>query len=306
MASLRREAALDSDSGEDDLVPEGPSEGSEKDHQWKCDDVSELISVAAFKQTCCELHPQFSCGQQSTAARGMEPQAVRSLEKECDPSQVLPLGGLDSIQNLTVADLPKDSPLHSLKHRDAVKDFLEKRLPCPNALRTAQPLQRPAPDEELIPMPEVVLSVIVYHPTRKRRDQEYLVLGCQRLCELRDKILCHNDFFIDKDYSEHPDSFDRKTMELGRVPFPAHSAFFFINNTFYNDLRHALSKDTSRNIIDWTNTGNRLERSPRLDHFQTADMATTRFDELSLRLGYPYLYCHHGNCEHLLIFQDLR
>ena len=50
----------------------------------------------------------------------------------------------------------------------------------------------------------------------------------------------------------------------------------------------------------------REELSPRLDHFQTADMGSTRFDELSLRLGYPYLFLHHGNCEHLLIARDLR
>ena len=43
---------------------------------------------------------------------------------------------------------------------------MERRLPGPNALKSVQPLQYPIPDSELILMPEVVLSVIVYHPTR--------------------------------------------------------------------------------------------------------------------------------------------
>jgi snRNA-activating protein complex subunit 3 len=30
------------------------------------------------------------------------------------------------------------------------------------------------------------------------------------------------------------------------------------------------------------------------------------FEALELRLGYPYLYSHHGNCEHLMIFRDMR
>lgn len=35
-------------------------------------------------------------------------------------------------------------------------------------------------------------------------------------------------------------------------------------------------------------------------------MGDTTFEALKLRLGYPYLYSHHGNCEHLMIFRDMR
>ena len=62
-----------------------------------------------------------------------------------------------------------------------------------------------------------------------------------------------------------------------------------------------------RVIIEWVESNpERLAKSPRLDHFTQADMNTTRFEQLSLRLGYPYLYCHHGNCEHGIVFTDLR
>ena len=35
-------------------------------------------------------------------------------------------------------------------------------------------------------------------------------------------------------------------------------------------------------------------------------MEDTKFEELKIRLGYPYYYCHQGNCEHLMIFDDMR
>lgn len=107
-------------------------------------------------------------------------------------------------------------------------------------------------------------------------------------------------------------------------PTPSKSAFFFINNTFYNDLRYPESEDYSRLnkappinqtlrtlflfsvIIKWANDPNRLTKSSRLDTFTIGDMVNTRFEDLSLRLGYPYLFCHHGNCEHAIIFTDLR
>ena len=44
----------------------------------------------------------------------------------------------------------------------------------------------------------------------------------------------------------------------------------------------------------------------RLDNFTTASLHDMRFVDLTLRLGYPYLYCHCGDCEHVMIFQQVR
>ena len=102
---------------------------------------------------------------------------------------------------------------------------------------------------------------------------------------------------------------------------PSKSAYFFINNTFYNDTRYPHSIDYSRLIIitliiiislitsliiKWANEPLRQSQSPRLAQFKSDDMLTTNFEDLSIRLGYPYLYCHHGNCEHAIVFTDLR
>lgn len=61
-----------------------------------------------------------------------------------------------------------------------------------------------------------------------------------------------------------------------------------------------------RAIIDWAESESRAELSPRLDHFQSTNMADAKFEHLSFRIGYPYLYCHHRNCEHIVIFKDIR
>ena len=35
-------------------------------------------------------------------------------------------------------------------------------------------------------------------------------------------------------------------------------------------------------------------------------MQQTCFKDLDIRLGYPYLFCHQGNCEHIIVFNDMR
>ena len=35
-------------------------------------------------------------------------------------------------------------------------------------------------------------------------------------------------------------------------------------------------------------------------------MAETRFIDLDIRMGQPYVYLHQGNCEHMFIFSDVR
>lgn len=35
-------------------------------------------------------------------------------------------------------------------------------------------------------------------------------------------------------------------------------------------------------------------------------MEDTRFVDLTVKVGFPYLYCHQGDCEHLVIITDIR
>ena len=60
-----------------------------------------------------------------------------------------------------------------------------------------------------------------------------------------------------------------------------------------------------RVIIDWAKDPQR-RKCPGLGLFTSKRMEDVVFEDLKVKLGYPYLYCHQGNCEHLLIFTDLR
>jgi len=66
-----------------------------------------------------------------------------------------------------------------------------------------------------------------------------------------------------------------------------------------------LSLPPPRRIIEWTKEkADRIKLSPVLDHYKSVDMAGVRFDQLQLRLGFPYVY-HHGGCDHLIMFRDM-
>ncbi len=40
--------------------------------------------------------------------------------------------------------------------------------------------------------------------------------------------------------------------------------------------------------------------------FKVQNMVGSRFFDLKLRLGQPYVYVHQGDCEHILVVTDLR
>ncbi len=152
---------------------------------------------------------------------------------------------------------------------------------------------------------EVVLLVSVYHHAKPLKSQEFLVLGSQPLTALRDKIYCLSDHL-----------FLSKTRQKKRS-----SGYFFIENTFYNDMRSDDAIDYGKAVIEWT-AGNpkyplfNISRSFSFTAFRftapysaplvSANMEDTTFGDLSIRIGSPYLYTHQGNCQHIITFTDLR
>lgn len=75
--------------------------------------------------------------------------------------------------------------------------------------------------------------------------------------------------------------------------------FFFINDTFYNDTRQ-LTHDYSESIRLWA------DGQENVGEFHVESMENVTFGQLEVRLGSPCVYQHHGNCEHVFTFSDLR
>ena len=71
--------------------------------------------------------------------------------------------------------------------------------------------------------------------TQQSKDQNFLVLASQQLTELLDKIICYNNYLSVEDVSDNPNR-DQEDVS-GVPPNVSKSAFFFISNTFYDDMR---------------------------------------------------------------------
>ncbi|XP_076066585.1 proximal sequence element A Pbp49 isoform X2 [Oratosquilla oratoria] len=157
---------------------------------------------------------------------------------------------------------------------------------------------------------DVVLNVRIHRPFFKRthqkksynsfpsHSQELLLLGQQKLSELRDAITCINDLAINEDLSTDPMLRHLTYLPNNSDLYP--SGFFYINGIFYNDMRDPTAKDYSSVIRSWA------QRHEQCGEMKVANMEAVTFNELELRLGYPYLYLHQGNCEHLMVFTDVR
>lgn len=159
---------------------------------------------------------------------------------------------------------------------------------------------------DIMPLDEIVISVRVYEPfpyrsyasgsMKPKLSQEFLVLGSQYLIELRDRIFCQCKFGPFYDVSKHPGQLTSSPNASESIE--TDPGFFFITDTFYNDHRYT-SIDYSDVIRDWM-TRKKIA-TPKIDN-----MAQTMFKDLTVRLGYPQVYQHHGNCEHLFTFADIR
>lgn len=148
---------------------------------------------------------------------------------------------------------------------------------------------------DLKPFEDSVITIRFYEPFRYtpsmknqlRFHQEYQVLGSSLLTDLRDNFYCHcnqGPFF---DISENPNA-EVKPDDDGSNP-----GFFFIHDTFYNDNRSPTNCDYSEVIRNW------YKRTDYVREFKTASMEQTRFEDLSIRIGNPCVYQHHGACEHI-------
>ncbi|MFS7947714.1 putative snRNA-activating protein complex, subunit 3 [Helianthus anomalus] len=161
---------------------------------------------------------------------------------------------------------------------------------------------------------DILLCIEVYYINRhsvRVKTQEILVLGQQLLTALRDKLYCLTD----------------EIMKLSKKHDP--SGYFLIEDIFYNDLREADATDYSKPILKWLTESKEtaLEKwecilsgelqqkqkkllgsgsGPKLPQLRARPMQTTRFCDLSFRLGAGYLYCHQGDCKHIMVIRDMR
>lgn len=207
---------------------------------------------------------------------------------------------------------------HELHLRETVPDYLRLRhrlLKYASTVRMVtdednSPEPTTVPRENCKRLRDIVLNIRIQRPYHKKthlkkacnrfpsHSQELLVLGSQKLTELRDAINCINDLGVNEDLSCDPEFHHLSYMRNNSTKFP--SGFFYINGVFYDDLRREGSKRYSESIINWA------KKHPEIGEMRAESMSETTFLDLKVRLGYPYVFLHQGNCEHILIFTDVR
>uniref|UniRef100_A0ABM5FS04 snRNA-activating protein complex subunit 3 n=1 Tax=Pogona vitticeps TaxID=103695 RepID=A0ABM5FS04_9SAUR len=79
------------------------------------------------------------------------------------------------------------------------------------------------------------------------------------------------------------------------------SAFFYFEGIFYDDRRYPECRDLSSTIIEWAES-----RDRGYTNLQSTKMEDYTFNDLNVKIGFPYLYCHQGDCEHIVIITDIR
>uniref|UniRef100_H0WK74 snRNA-activating protein complex subunit 3 n=1 Tax=Otolemur garnettii TaxID=30611 RepID=H0WK74_OTOGA len=161
--------------------------------------------------------------------------------------------------------------------------------------------KKPENPADMIEEGELILSVNILYPVIFHKHKEHkphqtmLVLGSQKLTELRDSIRCVSDLQIGGEFSNTP---DQAPEHISKDLYK--SAFFYFEGTFYNDKRYPECRDLSRTIIEWSESHDR-----GYGKFQTARMEDFTFNDLYIKVGFPYLYCHQGDCEHVIIITDI-
>ncbi|XP_073907917.1 snRNA-activating protein complex subunit 3 isoform X4 [Castor canadensis] len=106
--------------------------------------------------------------------------------------------------------------------------------------------KKPENPADMIEEGELILSVnilypIIFHKHKEHKPyQTMLVLGSQKLTELRDSICCVSDLQIGGEFSNTP---DQAPEHISKDLYK--SAFFYFEGTFYNDKRYPECRDLS-------------------------------------------------------------
>jgi len=177
---------------------------------------------------------------------------------------------------------------------------------------------------------DLVLSIAIYSNEKKGiKSCSYLVLGSQTLDVLADALYCYNNFsevsgaknasyfFIEncfynkrfispddrqqlnsevnllieelKQIAQHQIDPSQKIQELTNQKIKR-------RNEIVGELKYQENYDEP---FSWL-----IQRNP--NKYTAATMETTHFRDLSVKIGAQYLYCHKGDCEHVLIVENVR
>ncbi|KAM6169816.1 snRNA-activating protein complex subunit 3 isoform 3-T3 [Rhynchocyon petersi] len=194
-----------------------------------------------------------SAGEDAAVARdlGCSLEAAAELKAVC---------GFDRLKCLEEGQdpeaIPEDTDLVTLGARKRLMEHREETLTIDRACRQetfAYEMEshaigkRPENSADLVEEGELILSLNILYPVIFHKHKEHkpyqtiLVLGSQKLTELRDSICCVSDLQIGGEFSNTP---DQAPEHISKDLYK--SAFFYFEGIFYNDKRYPECRDLSR------------------------------------------------------------
>ncbi|XP_044729359.1 snRNA-activating protein complex subunit 3 [Chrysoperla carnea] len=151
---------------------------------------------------------------------------------------------------------------------------------------------------------EILLFIRIYAPFRyipgfktswiPRFSHEIIVSGSNTVQDFCKKILCPSDENVSYDISENPDN-------LQPTKGKYKSCLIFIHDTLYHNAKDSNYVDYSEVVMEFSKNLNY-----GVGPFKKELMDNVLFKDLKLKLGYPYMYQHQGDCEHLFTISDIR
>lgn len=184
-------------------------------------------------------------------------------------------------------------------------------------MRHLASMDRPLGDDKAcLPDKEKLTAIVVVQlwsqpsKTEKvRLEREVLFRSDQNLTFLREHFRCQLDYEVPIDLGDNPD----QAVRIFRGEM-FKSGLFFVNQTFYNDLRSPNNNDLSSEIMGWASRevfvrgsdGRNQKVARGFGPLKAVKMEEHNFEDLEFRLGCPYLYLHQGDCEHLFTISDVR
>ncbi|XP_022662374.1 snRNA-activating protein complex subunit 3-like isoform X2 [Varroa jacobsoni] len=119
---------------------------------------------------------------------------------------------------------------------------------------------------------------------------QFAVLGSTELQSLVNRFKCTSGHARPGDFADHPEALNMVKPLLDRIK----GYFIFIEDTFY-----CSNWDYPNVIAKWISDN-------KLGDFEVRDIVGVKFRDLSIRLGRPYVYMHNGDCQHHVVFNDIR
>jgi len=225
--------------------------------------------------------------------------ALGKLQEMCNPKLLNTEDHQKSIDNLNDLDSDTLSLLDFVRnqYKRTAKKMLPFEIKFIKNLARLNELEVPEDDE--IETPDAIITIQTSQALNNRLSkmawsEDFLVLGQNYLTDLKDKISCVKSEIKAGEFSENPDQI-KEAPKLSEI---IESGYFFIENILYNDTR-TNRNDCSAPVIKWA-------KEKQIGDFKQMTMQDTKFVDINIRLGFPYLYRHLGNCEHLIVFTSIK